>query len=210
MYKRDGAVAVKVTTARASPSSLATAEEKKPIIAEVRSRSLALGLFGSQAWLSSRFCWCGSDCLIIPGLSLATSARFLKIDSNELNPKSSRNVLAPLVWTDMVVLLLSGTVKLPSVPPGRGRVVTGETADAVEDPSTATLELVDGTADRTVDNRDVVETGMAEVVEGKDDKGEDEVTLAREDVVPPSVLPELGPALGAGASSGEEFPSHVL
>lgn len=108
------------------------------------------------------------------------------------------------------VLFLSGTVKLPSVPPGRGKVVTGKAADAVVYPSTATLELVVGMVDRTVEGRDVVTTGTCKVVEGKDDEDdEEEVTLARVDVTPPSALPEVGPAWGAGASSGEESPSHV-
>lgn len=70
MHKKGDAAAVKVTTARASPSSLTTAEEKKPIIVELFSRSLAVGIFGIQAWLSWCFRWYGSDCSTIPRLAL--------------------------------------------------------------------------------------------------------------------------------------------
>lgn len=83
----------------------------------------------------------------------------------------------------------------------------------MEDSSTATLELVVDVAGRTVEGRDVVTIGTCGVVvDGEDDDDENDegkVTLARVEVVSPSALLEVGPAWGAGASSGEEFPSHV-
>lgn len=159
-------------------------------------------------------CCCeGRDCLAIPLHVLNAWARFLKIDRNGPRPRSGRIALAPLISLyGFVVFDELGTVKFPSEPPGRGRVVIGRAAVAVDDPSTATLELVVGMADRPVEAGDVVETGMFEVVEGSEDEidDKDEVTLERVDVVPSPALPDLGPAWKAGASSGEEFPSQVV
>lgn len=139
----------------------------------------------------------------------------MKIDRNGTDPKSSRSVLAPLIWFGEVLLLSDvelplspGTVKLPWVPPGRGRVVVVGTAVAVDDPSTATLALVVVMADRTVEGREEAEIGVDEVVEVE--SKEEEVTLARVDVAPPLALPPAGPAWEEGASSGEESPSQVV
>lgn len=135
-------------------------------------------------------------------------------DRNGPSPKSNRNVLAPLVCTGMVLLSaaelvvelpeLSGTVKFPRLPPGSGSVVIEGTAVPEDDPSAVMLALDVGMADKIV--VDGVMIGMDK------EEGNDEAAAA---VVAPSALPlaasfEVELAWGAGALSGEEFPSQVL
>lgn len=103
---------------------------------------------------------------------------------------------------------LSGTVKFPRLPPGSGSIVREETVVAVDDPSAVALALVVGMADKIVDE------GRNAGVIGTDDEEEGNKEAAAA-VVAPSALPpaasiELELASGAGASSGEEFPSQVV